>query len=142
MTSTNELQKNTLVDPKPKNFHAMLSKDISTVANPNISSENSKDTLKVPDVVDIFPEKLQEQNYSRRKKAPIPTKERSASPGKTSPVRKLSTCLEPHEPVIDSLPAPVPLSPSPRPTLTRNISINSNSSFDTFSKQSGILGES
>ena len=58
MTSTNELQKNTLVDPKPKNFHAMLSKDISTVANPNISSENSKDTLKVPDVVDIFPEKL------------------------------------------------------------------------------------
>ena len=130
-------RQNTLINSDPSNFQALLAKDTPDKTN-NVNNDATKETLKVP-VAELFPEKLTEQNYSRRKKTPAssgePVTERSKSP-----VRKLSTCLEPHEPVIDSLPAPVPLSPSPRPSLTRNISINSNSSFDAFSKQSGILG--
>ena len=81
-----------------------------------MNSDNVKETLKVP-VVDIFPDQLTEQNYSRKKAPAVPGekgKKVSSEPRKQSPVRKLSSCLEPHEPLIDSLPAPVPLNPAPR----------------------------
>ena len=129
-------KQNTIIDTEPKLIESMLSKDLTS--DINVNNDNTKETLKVP-VADLFPEKLSEQNYSRRKKSPAAGVSEKKS---SSPVRKVSTCLEPHEPVIDSLPAPVPLSPSPRPSLTRNISIcSNNSSFDAFSKQSGILGK-
>ena len=109
-------RQNTLIESEPKNFQAILSKEIpETNTNSNLNIDNIKETLKVP-VADLFPEKLQEQNYSRRKKMGADKKSSAGdpSPRTKSPVRKLSTCLEPHEPVIDSLPAPVPLSPTPR----------------------------
>ena len=107
-------RQNTLIQSDPKNFQAILSKEIpETSANSNLNLENNKETLKVP-VADLFPEKLQEQNYSRRKKTTSDKKVSEGEARKKSPVRKLSTCLEPHEPVIDSLPAPVPVSPAPR----------------------------
>ena len=99
---------NTLIESEPQLLESMLSKDMTTGSN--VNNETNKETLKVP-VTDLFPDKLTEQNYSRKKKQ-SPGIEMEAR--KSSPVRKLSTCLEPHEPVIDSLPAPVPLSPSPR----------------------------
>ena len=106
-------RQNTLIQSDPKNFQAMLSKEIPEASvNSNVNMDN-KETLKVP-VADIFPEKLQEQNYSRRKKTSSDNKSSEGEVRKKSPVRKLSTCLEPHEPVIDSLPAPVPVSPAPR----------------------------
>ena len=107
-------RQNTLIQSDPKNFQAILSKEIPEAsANSNLNLENNKETLKVP-VADLFPEKLQEQNYSRRKKTTSDKKVSEGEARKKSPVRKLSTCLEPHEPVIDSLPAPVPVSPTPR----------------------------
>ena len=117
----------TLIEPDPKSFQAILSKEPHT--EKNFNNEVSKETLKVP-VTDIFPEKLTEQNYSRRKKTGASTAVADTAgqilrhyfdfekniilARKNSPTRKLSSCLEPHEPVIDSLPAPVPLNPSPR----------------------------
>ena len=107
-------RQNTLIQSDPKNFQAILSKEIHEAsANSNVNIDNNKETLKVP-VVDLFPEKLQEQNYSRKKKITSDKKPSEGEARKKSPVRKLSTCLEPHEPVIDSLPAPVPVSPTPR----------------------------
>ena len=119
-------RQNTLIQSDPKNLQALLSKDISTEGN--VNSENIKETLKVP-VVDIFPDQLTEQNYSRKKSPGVSGdkgKKVSIEPRKQSPVRKLSSCLEPHEPLIDSLPAPVPLNPSPRfkqvlPTIVYNL---------------------
>ena len=106
-------RQNTLIQSDPKNFQAILSKEIPEASvNSNVNMDN-KETLKVP-VADLFPEKLQEQNYSRRKKISSDNKRSEGEARKKSPVRKLSTCLEPHEPVIDSLPAPVPVSPAPR----------------------------
>ena len=154
-------RQNTLIDSEPRNFQAILAKEnTASEANVDTGPGAAKETLKVP-VADIFPAQLAEQNYSRRKKgsAGLPSTAAEAETArKKSPTRKVSTCLEPHEPVIDSLPAPVPLSPSPRlfychtplliytctfcrPSLSRNVSVCSNSSFDTFTKQSGILGE-
>ena len=116
-------RQNTLIESEPKLIESMLSKDLSTGSN--VNNEISKETLKVP-VTDLFPEKLTEQNYSRRKKQ-SPGVE--MEPRKSSPVRKLSPCLEPHEPVIDSLPAPVPLSPSPRYSKMNEVNI----SYHSFS---------
>ena len=58
-------RQHTLIEPDPKSFQAILSKEAHT--EKNVNNEVSKETLKVP-VTDIFPEKLTEQNYSRRKK--------------------------------------------------------------------------
>ena len=117
-------RQNTLIQSDPKNFQAILSKDISTEGNMN--SENVKETLKVP-VVDIFPDQLTEQNYSRKKSPAVPGekgKKVGVEPRKQSPVRKLSSCLEPHEPLIDSLPAPVPVNPAPRLSFIKYLFIS------------------
>ena len=106
-------RQNTLIQSDPKNFQAILSKEIPEASVNSTVNMDNKETLKVP-VADLFPEKLQEQNYSRRKKISSDNKRSEGEARKKSPVRKLSTCLEPHEPVIDSLPAPVPVSPAPR----------------------------
>ena len=63
-------RQHTLIEPDPKSFQAILSKEAHT--EKNVNNEVSKETLKVP-VTDIFPEKLTEQNYSRRKKPGAPT---------------------------------------------------------------------
>ena len=63
-------RQHTLIEKDPKSFQAILSKDSDT--EKNVNSEVSKETLKVP-VTDIFPEKLTEQNYARKKKTPAST---------------------------------------------------------------------
>lgn len=108
-------RQNTLIKSDPKNLlQEIISKELpDPSAGSNINMENNKEKLKVP-VSDLFPEKLQEQNYSRRKKITSDKKFSNGEVRNKSPVRKFSTCLEPHEPIIDSLPAPVPISPAPR----------------------------
>ena len=108
-------RQNTLNKSDPKNLlQDIISKELpEPSAGSNNNMENNKEKLKVP-VSDLFPEKLQEQNYSRRKKITSDKKLSNEEVRNKSPVRKFSTCLEPHEPIIDSLPAPVPVSPAPR----------------------------
>ena len=66
----------TLIEQDPQSFQAILSKDSDT--DKNVNSEVSKETLKVP-VTDIFPEKLTEQNYARKKRTPASTGDNKTS---------------------------------------------------------------
>lgn len=123
-------RQHTLIDSDPQNFQSILGNDDPAKVTNSLNYE-TKESLKVP-VTDIFPDKLTEQKYQTKKTniKEIPPRKNSTSSRK-SPARKMSTCLEPHEPIGDSLPVPVPISPSPRPSLSRNISECSNFSYDS-----------
>jgi len=125
-------RQHTLIDADPQNFQSILGNDdLAKMNNNNGLDYEIKESLKVP-VADMFPDKLTEQKYQTKKtniKENVQRKNSTA--GRKSPARKMSTCLEPHEPISDSLPVPVPLSPSRRTSLSRNLSECSNFSFDS-----------
>ena len=125
-------RQHTLVESDPQNFEAILGNNDQGKMKKNESADfETKESLKVP-ITDLFPEKLTEQKYGTKKsnlKENLSRKNSTAS--RKSPTRKMSTCLEPHEPITDSLPVPVPVSPSPRPSLSRNLSECSTFSYDS-----------
>jgi len=68
----------------------------------------------------LFPQHLTEQKYRSNKANLAATFEREAAAlSRRPPTPRLSTCLEPHEPIGDSLPSPVPDNPMGRPPLER-----------------------
>jgi len=134
-------RQNTLIDSDPKNWLSILGNDDPDKINNTLNYE-TKESLQVPTAAGIFPDKLTEQKYpTNRGSVKEALKRKSSTSSRKSPARKLSTCLEPHEPLTDSLPAPVPLSPTPRPSVSRNLSECSNLSYDSQgpSRDSRIL---